>query len=305
MDYAAYIRETHWFRQHVSALERITGMPVCLLSIRDVMQGDGSWEQQVPFCAAFHRSCKAIRNCQGRLLRCMQHSSDLSTDRPAKISCPAGLSIYAFRLSMRDADTLLLVAGRVLVRRADQESGQRFEQRLEQVLGRERPHAEEQAGKLAALIRVVEPARICDFLVLLQLLAERIQEELKRLLPDAHQAESRLVSQVRTLLKTDPQADLRLADVAARCDLSPSHFCRRFRQESGCCFSEYVSVMRVNMFMELLANSESTVADCAFGAGFQSISQANRAFRRQCGCCPSTYRSSLKTMRSEPAGPQP
>jgi AraC-like DNA-binding protein len=58
-------------------------------------------------------------------------------------------------------------------------------------------------------------------------------------------------------------------------------------------FSEYLARVRVEVAKEMLLEPHTRINEAAFRAGFQSLSQFNRAFRRITGEAPSTYRHRL------------
>lgn len=73
--------------------------------------------------------------------------------------------------------------------------------------------------------------------------------------------------------------EVRLAEAAAECGLSPSYLSRVFHQSTGVTFQEYVSRFRLERACELLSTTSQSVTAIAFESGFQSISQFHRAFK--------------------------
>lgn len=65
-----------------------------------------------------------------------------------------------------------------------------------------------------------------------------------------------------------------------------------FQKTFGTTLINYLTQHRVSHAQRLLATTDLTVAETAFGSGFNSISRFNNAFRRACGCSPREYRRS-------------
>jgi AraC family transcriptional regulator len=84
-----------------------------------------------------------------------------------------------------------------------------------------------------------------------------------------------------------------LVALASLVGLTPWHFCRAFRQSTGCPPHRWLAEHRIARARQLLANPALTVTDVAFAVGFAGSSQFSRAFRRAMGVSPLDYRRSL------------
>ena len=89
-----------------------------------------------------------------------------------------------------------------------------------------------------------------------------------------------------------------LDHVAAICQLSPSQFCRTFRQEHGVSFGQYLLGFRMERACERLAHPGALVKEVAYSVGFNDLSYFTRIFRRQFGVCPSAYQAGARTLPS-------
>jgi len=85
-----------------------------------------------------------------------------------------------------------------------------------------------------------------------------------------------------------------LDHVAALCRLSPSQFCRVFRQEQGVSFGQYLLRYRTERACELLVHPGALAKDVAYSVGFNDLSYFTRAFKRQVGLCPSEYQAAAR-----------
>ena len=85
---------------------------------------------------------------------------------------------------------------------------------------------------------------------------------------------------------------LKLEDVAERLGLHPSHVSRRFRQETGRTYTDFVRTERIRRAKQLL-EAGLAVGTVATQSGFGSIHAFSRTFRRITGVVPSQYRGSV------------
>ena len=85
-----------------------------------------------------------------------------------------------------------------------------------------------------------------------------------------------------------------LEQAAALCGLSPTQFCRLFRQEQGASFGQHLLHYRLEQARELLAHPGALVKEVAYSVGFNDLSYFARAFKRQFGVCPSDYQAGAR-----------
>lgn len=128
---------------------------------------------------------------------------------------------------------------------------------------------------------------------LLGVFALQLAEESERLLLSVHRDESPFVEAARTYIAAHLTEDLTLTQVAAAVHVSAFYFCKRFHESTGLHFTDYVNRSRVARVKERLLNPHVHVSEAAYEAGFQSLSQFNRAFRRVAGEPPSAFRHRL------------
>lgn len=84
--------------------------------------------------------------------------------------------------------------------------------------------------------------------------------------------------------------DLTQASVARTIGLSPQAFCRFFRERTGRPFHRYVNELRIAHACSALVNTEKSVSEVAFHAGFNNLANFNRRFRELMRQTPSQYR---------------
>lgn len=80
-----------------------------------------------------------------------------------------------------------------------------------------------------------------------------------------------------------------LHDVAKVANLSPYHFIRLFKAETGKTPYEYLLDVKIEKAKELLMLKKYTVTEVCFLAGFNNISHFSTLFKQKVGICPSGY----------------
>lgn len=81
-----------------------------------------------------------------------------------------------------------------------------------------------------------------------------------------------------------------LEDLAGIAHLSPSAFCRFFKQRTRKSFVEYLNEFRISMACRQLLDGNEPVAQICFENGFNNLANFNRQFRKIMGTTPSAYR---------------
>ena len=79
-----------------------------------------------------------------------------------------------------------------------------------------------------------------------------------------------------------------LADIAG---LTPAAFCRFFKRSTGRTFVAHLHELRVGRACQILLESQRSVTDACFAAGFGNVSNFNRIFLRLKGVSPREYRA--------------
>ena len=101
---------------------------------------------------------------------------------------------------------------------------------------------------------------------------------------------ARKLAVAKDYLRAYSTEGVRLRDVAAQVGLSPDHFWRCFKQETGRTPQEYQTMSRVDQVIELLADPVVSLAEASAIAGFSSQSHMTRAFKKHVGVTPARWR---------------
>jgi two-component system response regulator YesN len=88
-----------------------------------------------------------------------------------------------------------------------------------------------------------------------------------------------------------------LGDVAREAGLSPSHFSRVFKKETGCNFNAYMNTVRIEKGMALMRDGNRTLADIADAVGFKDRSYFTKVFKRVTGVSPRHFMKTRGRLR--------
>lgn len=86
--------------------------------------------------------------------------------------------------------------------------------------------------------------------------------------------------------------------LADKLDISPDHFGRSFKQQTGFTLKDYLNDLRIKEAEVQLKKSDISVVDIAYNVGFESLRTFNRAFKKKTGESPSTYRKQQSEQKS-------
>lgn len=106
---------------------------------------------------------------------------------------------------------------------------------------------------------------------------------------EEHEAES-FIGFAKDYIEDNLSDPISLEDISHQMQLSPFHFCRKFKKSTGTTLTGYITGRRVELAKEALITRSTRVTEIAFNVGFQSLSQFNRSFQKVMGMSPSEYR---------------
>ncbi|AWV32448.1 helix-turn-helix transcriptional regulator [Paenibacillus odorifer] len=85
-----------------------------------------------------------------------------------------------------------------------------------------------------------------------------------------------------------------IRDIANRFYISPSYFCKTFRDSTDFTFTEYLNNVRIKEARALLINTAFKVAKIAENVGFDNMTHFGRVFKEITGLSPLKYRRTYK-----------
>ncbi len=157
------------------------------------------------------------------------------------------------------------------------------------------------ACKTVRLLRQIPAARGAEQIILLLSLLQRLSvTKEKRFLATSHYTSSLSIrrsermEKVMNYLNKHYAGPVRLTDAASCVAMSPSAFCRYFKENTGKTFLEYVYELRIGYACKLLTGRFESIGRVALLCGFESTGHFNRIFKRVTGLKPTAYRAQMK-----------
>jgi transcriptional regulator GlxA family with amidase domain len=116
----------------------------------------------------------------------------------------------------------------------------------------------------------------------------------------AQTAERRPLRDVQQWISENPSADLSVEALAARAGLSPRHFARAFRDETGTTPGRYAERVRLEAARRRLEDTADGIEQVARRCGYGTPETMRRAFLRHLGAGPAEYRRRFQPARAAP-----
>ncbi|MBW4082396.1 helix-turn-helix domain-containing protein [Paenibacillus sp. S150] len=89
------------------------------------------------------------------------------------------------------------------------------------------------------------------------------------------------------------QSDLSLQEVAGKFYVSREYISRKFKQEYGINFSDYIGVVRIDKAKLLLQNPNLKLSQISEMVGFHDVKYFSKVFKKQVGSSPKDYRTRI------------
>lgn len=116
----------------------------------------------------------------------------------------------------------------------------------------------------------------------------------------AQTAQREPLREVQQWISEHPDGDLSVESLATRARLSPRHFARAFRAETGTTPGRYVDRVRLEHARRLLEDTADGVEEISRASGYGTPEAMRRAFVKALGAAPAEYR---RRFRPAPADP--
>lgn len=286
------LRNSEPFRRFSKAFEGITGMPVFLLeasSIDELME-----EVQVthPICSLVANSPMACCRCR-RFIAASLETANASGREVITRRCPYGLWATVIPV-FTESEAIFLYSGRVLLERRGRFKDPRKDF-LDYLKDFAAPKLIGSARDAASRIQVLNPRIYAADVEMLRLLKRYMRMIASRLeLEVGHTTvRSPFVRRAQKLIDQRHDEPLHLDQIARELHVNRHYLSHMFHDQTGSTFTQYLAETRVEALARLLAESECTITEAAFAAGFQSLSQANRVFHAQTGQSPRAFRKAI------------
>jgi AraC-like DNA-binding protein len=273
-------------REYQAAFASATGIPLNLLPPSPGLDGQRAMPAGGEFCVA-----DCLGSGSGQACWCGVRDAEARAAKtlcPVHFTCAAGMTMILTPVTVRGRYLGAVLAGPFAERALDAPPGQQ----LERGLAEGPPKRDEEAlRKVWNQSPATTAGRRHAMTRLTILFAQYLGARAERQLAGERAAMSPLLEKVEKLLAARSLREaLSLREAATKVSLSPCHFCRVFKQQTGMTLTQYQTRRRLELAKRLLLEPHRRVSEVAYAAGFESIPHFNRVFRRYAGCSPSQYR---------------
>ena len=147
-----------------------------------------------------------------------------------------------------------------------------------------------------AMIKQSDAQRVAHFILVLDTLASAPASDLEPLVsefyaPSLRQENVGRIEQVKSWIVQNLDQEFELADAANLVGMSAKSFSRFFRKNTGKTFVQFVIELRVGLACRLLGQTDASVSEVCYAAGFRNLSNFNRQFRERKHLSPREFRS--------------
>lgn len=89
-----------------------------------------------------------------------------------------------------------------------------------------------------------------------------------------------------------------LDEISSKVNMSPTAFCRFFKQRTLKTFSKFLIEVRIANACKMLIEGNYNTTQCCFSNGYNNVSNFHRHFRKVTGMTPSEYKQKIKNVPS-------
>jgi len=281
------IGKSEMFSEYQAAFEDATGLPLALRPTEFWNLPHRNQRNENPFCAMMAQNNRSCAAC----LEAQQRAVAVANDRPATVTCFAGLSDTSVPVKLGERRIGFLQTGQVALKQPTQAdfksiSRQIMEWGLKVDLARlEEAYLNSKVltqGQHAAVIR------------LLEIFGRQLSAAANRMALQDAEVEPPMIRRAKGYIAGHYRDPVGLDEIARTMHVSTFYFCKMFKKATGLTFTDYLGRIRVEKAKNLLLNPHLRVSEIAYTVGFQSLTHFNRVFRKLTGESPTDFREKLK-----------
>lgn len=109
-----------------------------------------------------------------------------------------------------------------------------------------------------------------------------------------NEAEGKRLNDIFRFTMQEYDRPIKLDEIAAIANMSPSAFCRYFKQHTRKTYLDFLNEYRISQACKLLTNRDKPVSQVCYEAGFNNLSNFNRKFKEVMGQTPKGYSLSVR-----------
>ena len=149
------------------------------------------------------------------------------------------------------------------------------------------------AAKMEEITRMYDFDRIICLMQLLNILAT--SKDIEYITNEGYtgttlQTKPDRLSDVYKYITTNYFNDISLEEISKIANLSPTAFCRLFKQRTNRHFVEYLNEVRISNACKFLLETNLNISEIAFQCGYKTLSNFNKIFKKTTALSPKEYR---------------
>jgi len=297
IDGFTYLSESQEFLEFVKIIRDLTGIAVGLCYPTDVSKGKPFYQeselnpirQLIRSNADGRAACNKTDsiNCQQAYL--LKHA--------VRYYCHAGLVDFAIPIYLKGNHVATISCGQVLAEAPSQKGFAQLLRHLKKIMtGTE---IDTKALRKAYLNSTyMSPEKLDSTFKLLTLISEYFCEMGYQLNLASHNHSCPEIHAARQYIQKNSDKPIKLREVADYVGFSQGYFSRLFSKVTGDSFTSYVQKTRMERAKKLLTETNLSVTEIAFQAGFSSIQCFYQTFHKAENCSPSQYRKNREKTES-------
>jgi AraC-like DNA-binding protein/ligand-binding sensor protein len=281
------IGKSEMFSEYQAAFEDATGLPLAIRPTEFWNLPHRNRRNENPFCAMMAQSNRTCVAC----LEVQQRAVEAAKDRPATVTCFAGLSDTAVPVKLGQRRIGFLQTGQVALKQPTQAGFKNIGAKVMEWAPKIDLTRLEEAYLNSKVLTQRQHAAVIR---LLEIFGQQLSASANRMTLQDAEAEPPMIRRAKAYIAGHYGDPVGLDEVARTMHVSTFYFCKMFKKSTGLTFTDYLGRVRVEKAKNLLLNPHLRVSEIAYTVGFQSLTHFNRVFRKLTGESPTDFREKLK-----------
>jgi AraC-like DNA-binding protein/ligand-binding sensor protein len=281
------IGKSEMFSQYQAAFQDATGLPLSLRPTEFWNLPHRNRRNENPFCATMAQSNRTCAGC----LEVQQQAVEAAKDRPATVTCFAGLSDTAVPVKLGQRRIGFLQTGQVALKQPTQAGFKNISAKVMEWAPKTDLTRLEEAYLNSKVLTQRQHAAVIR---LLEIFGQQLSASANRMTLQDAEAEPPMIRRAKAYIAGHYGDPVGLDEMARTMHVSTFYFCKMFKKATGLTFTDYLGRVRVEKAKNLLLNPHLRVSEIAYTVGFQSLTHFNRVFRKLTGESPTDFREKLK-----------
>jgi AraC-like DNA-binding protein/ligand-binding sensor protein len=281
------IGKSEIFSEYEAAFEDTTGLPLTIRPMEFWNLAHRNRRNENPFCAMLAQTNRSCAAC----LEVQQQAVDAATDRPATVTCFAGLCDTTVPIKLGERTVGFLQTGQVALREPCKAGFKKISAKLIE-WGLKIDLARLEAAYFNT--KVLTQRQYAAAIRLLEIFGKHLSLAANRMRVQDSEAEPPMIRRAKAHIAGHYGDPISLDEIARAMHVSTFYFCKMFKKATGLTFTDYLGRVRVEKAKNLLLNPHLRVSEIAYTVGFQSLTHFNRVFRKVAGEAPTDFREKLK-----------